>query len=272
MPSNQEWYCNLTLPFFFSGTMCSTRFITNITFERFYSIIRPHKAASFNTVKRAKITIICIVVFSIVYNSPHLFISSYSGRRCTSYVKILRMTYGQFYFWFSFTLTFVFPVVYLLIMNSVIIHIARRSRALLGRPLAQDQRGGQGQGQRMKNAEKQITVMLLLVTFVFIILSTPGCVVVYYRIYVDIRKFPYTFAGYYLFDQFAQKTYYTNYGINFFLYVISGQKFRADLLKLFNCFRLSQREISSSSELSTKFSFQDSVVKSDHIANALSTT
>ena len=156
-------------------------------------------------------------------------------------------------------------------MNSVIIHTAKRSRELLGGSLARGQMEGQGQVQRIKNAEKQITIMLLLMTFVFIILSTPGCVVVYYRIYFDIRKSPYTFAGYYLFDQFAQKTYYTNYGINFFLYVISGKKFRADLLKLFNSFRLSQREISSSSELSTKFSFQDSGAKSDHTTNALST-
>ena len=269
MPPNQEWYCNLTLPVFFSSTMCSTIFITNITFERFYSIVRPHKAASFNTVKRAKITIIVIIIFSIVYNSPHFFISSYSGRRCTSYVKILRRTYGQMYFWFSFTLTFALPVVSLLIMNSFIIHTAKRSREFLERSVAQGHRKDQGQGQRMKNSEKQITIMLLLVTFVFIILSTPGCVVVYYRIFVDVRKSPHTFAGYYLFDQVAQKTYYTNYGINFFLYVISGKKFRADLLQLFNCLRISKNEISSSSELSTKFSFQDSVVKSDHIGNAL---
>ena len=33
-----------------------------MTFERFYSIIRPHKAASFNTVKRTKITILIIVI------------------------------------------------------------------------------------------------------------------------------------------------------------------------------------------------------------------
>ena len=31
------------------------------------------------------------------------------------------------------------------------------------------------------------------------------------------------------------KMYYTNNAINFFLYVISGQKFRNDLINLFKC-------------------------------------
>ena len=41
------------------------------------------------------------------------------------------------------------------------------------------------------------------------------------------------FAGYYLYSNVAQKLHVTNYGINFFLYVISGRKFRVDLLKVF---------------------------------------
>ena len=45
-----------------------------MTFDKFYSIIRPHKAASFNTVKR-EITIIFIVIFSFLYNIPHLFLT-----------------------------------------------------------------------------------------------------------------------------------------------------------------------------------------------------
>ena len=48
---------------------------------------------------------------------------------------------------------------------------------------------------------------------------------------------PYFYAGYHLFYQVGEKTLYTNHGINFFLYVISGQKFRTDLLTLFKCSR-----------------------------------
>ena len=41
------------------------------------------------------------------------------------------------------------------------------------------------------------------------------------------------YSGYYLFYHVAQKLYHANYGINFFLYVTSGQKFRSDMVKLF---------------------------------------
>ena len=40
---------------------------------------------------------------------------------------------------------------------------------------------------------------------------------------------PYYHAGFHLFYQIGD----TNHGINFFLYVISGQKFRSDLINLF---------------------------------------
>ena len=73
MPPNQQWHCNLVLTVLVVCQCCSTYFIVIMTFERFYSIIRPHKAASFNTVKRAKIIIICIVIFSSFLNIPDLF-------------------------------------------------------------------------------------------------------------------------------------------------------------------------------------------------------
>ena len=50
-----------------------------VTFERLYSIIRPHKAASFNTVKRARITIVCIYLLCYTYGVPFLFIGAFDG-------------------------------------------------------------------------------------------------------------------------------------------------------------------------------------------------
>ena len=41
------------------------------------------------------------------------------------------------------------------------------------------------------------------------------------------------FAGYFLFYNIAHKMQFTNHGINFFLYVISGKKFGTDLRHLF---------------------------------------
>ena len=201
--------------------------ILSMTFEHFYSIIRPHKAASFNTVKRAKITILCIVLFSVLYHIPHWFISGNIRRLCLTNVISADKSIGEFYYWFSEILHFILPFILLLIMNSVIIHtLHERSKLNIGQ--------GQSEGQttKTKNSERQIFTMLLAVTFGFLILTTPVKVLVFYM-NLFFSNTPQYFAGLYLFYQIGEKTYYTNYGINFFLYVISGQKFRQDLMNLF---------------------------------------
>ena len=76
MPPDHYWHCAISIYVAFMAFMCSTLFILSMTFERFYSIIRPHKAVSINTFRKAKISIVCIVIFSIISAGPHLFISS----------------------------------------------------------------------------------------------------------------------------------------------------------------------------------------------------
>ena len=215
----------------FSATLCSTLFILSMTFDRFYSIIRPHKAASFNTIKRAKITIICISIFSLVFNIPHWFTTFNIGWLCLPFANemVMAKSYSQFYYWASFVVQFVFPFVFLLLMNSVIIHTLRNRN----KNVKIEEGQGQGQGTRMKNSEKQVFAILLLVTFGFLILSTPMYVFFAMNLFVDFTSSPQIFAAHHLFTSIAQKLHFTNHGINFFFYVISGQKFRTDLVKLF---------------------------------------
>ena len=88
----------------------------------------------------------------------------------------------------------------------------------------------------MKTTEKQISITLLLITFGFIFLTTPAHLFTLYALLVKIDT-PRMFVGYYLFYHVSQKILLTNNGINFFLYITSGQKFRTDLLKLVQCKR-----------------------------------
>ena len=118
-------------------------------------------------------------------------------------------------------------------MNTFIIHTLRkRLQSSLGTTEVQSQGQGQGPNFKMKNSEIQVYTLLLLVTFGFLLLTTPMYALSVYTKVYDYLKTPYSFAGFYLFYSVAQKAYYTNFGINFYLYVISGQKFRSDLLRL----------------------------------------
>ena len=110
----------------------------------------------------------------------------------------------------------------------------------------------------MKSLEKQIIIMLLLVTFGFLILMTPSYGMTFYTLFVDFSSSPKLYAGFILFISIGEKTFYTNFGINFYLYVISGSKFRSGLLKLFqNLFPYFSQERAQPPE--TSFSTSSSV-------------
>ena len=112
---------------------------------------------------------------------------------------------------------------------------------LLSEKEGQGQGQNKGQSSKMTTSEKQIITMLLLVTFGFLILMTPSYGVFYYFSFANLSESPKAYAGSLLFFSIGEKTLYTNFGINFYLYVISGHKFRGDLAllfsKIFSCFR-----------------------------------
>ena len=57
----------------------------------------------------------------------------------------------------------------------------------------------------------------------------PSYIMLLYINLVDPLQSAYHYAAYIVFVQFGGKTYFSNFGINFFLYILSGQKFRNDL-------------------------------------------
>ena len=200
-----------------------------MTFERDYSIIRLHKAASFNTIKRAKITIISIVLFHIIYGLPHLYVTSTSGRSCVPFLTGMKLLSVRLYYWLDLVSGLGLPFLVLLIMNSIIIHTLRKS---LSFKMSKREKSDQGKSSKLKTAEKQTIIILLFITFSFLILMIPSYFMLFYGSFVKFSKSPKLYAGFYLSSAIGTRSYYTNFGINFYLYVISGQKFRRDLKEL----------------------------------------
>ena len=258
------YYCT-RLVFSFAFPLCSTLFILSMTFDRFYSIIRPHKAAVVNTVKRAKITIVLISVFSFVYNIPQYILSQSTGKNCIPYCNASQYKYSEIYYWLSFLVIFGCPFIMLLIMNCFIKNTLRkrltnsRKHNVTSPGQSQGQFQGHVQGHfrskdktpTAKTLETHVYVILLLVTFSFLILTTPGTNVLLYIIQVNIDISPKAYAKFYFLESLTEKLFYTNCGINFFLYVISGKKFRKDLLSLFQCRIFKTKELSTLSDANT---------------------
>ena len=128
-------------------------------------------------------------------------------------------------------------------MNYVIIEKVRQSRKMFSTNDTQNDSQGQGNANEkrqktMKNTESQLTVMLLLVTTLFLILMIPTYMRFLYTTF-DARDTPEKYAKLIFFYHLSNKLYHTNNGINFFPYCISGQKFRSNLRDLLYCSNVS---------------------------------
>ena len=255
LPPSQLGYCAIHLYFTVSSFISSCYLLIAMTFERFYSIIQPHKASLLNTVKRAKITIASIFVFSFSFAIPYLFVVGTNGRLCIANRFASNNVLGEFYSWSTDILFFIIPFPSLLVMNSVIIYTLRkRSRSNISESIGQIQTDPKT--LKLKNSEKQVLTMVLLITFAFLILNMPARVLTYYLNFYS-GDTPYFQAGLYLFYQVGEKCHYTNHGINLFLYVLSGQKFRTDLKNLFRFKKSSHNDIFTSNVNSMTTSVAD---------------
>ena len=124
------------------------------------------------------------------------------------------------------------PHFLLIHMNYVIVKTVRNSRRMF-----RSDTGSVGTERRqksMKSAENQLTTMLLLVTTLFLILLLPHHIRFIYAAFY-ISNTPSKFATSLFLFEISYKLYLTNSGINFFLYCVSGQKFRNDLKEISCC-------------------------------------
>ena len=205
-----------------------------MTLDKYIAIKWPHRAATYSTPRRAKMIAVGLYLFVFIYNFPHFFLSGVIGCQCIGYA--VRGVITKVYSWFSFVVNAVIPFVLLIHMNFIIMKTVRNSRKMFR---ADDTNTGMETRQRtMKSAENQVTIMLLLVTTLFFILIFPT----YFRfIYLLVAKrdTPVQYANSMIIYQISYKLYATNSRINFFLYCISGQKFRNDLKEILCCFNTS---------------------------------
>ena len=199
----------------------------------------------------AESIIACIYVFFISYSIPYLYVAGTRAENCVTNRFASGYVLGELYHWLTEIIIFIVPFISLLTMNSFIIHTLRQRSKLKLLEL-----GGEGQTQgknlKMKSSEKQIFTMALLVTFVFLFLNIFTRALVFYLNFYSGNT-PYYYAGLHLFYQVGEKCHYKNYGVNFFLYVMSGQNSRTDLKNLFHV-KKSNANVDEMSSIPTKIS------------------
>ena len=229
--------CKLASFFGLHVVQNSTFQVIAMTLDKYVAIKWPHKAATYSTPKKAKMTVIIIHICVVIFNLPHLYMSQLTDGICLGYSNGGTIT--KVYSWFTFVINAIIPLTSLIYMNGVIIQKVRSSRKQFG--FGEDTQNHDPSNvatakrqKTMKNTENQLTIMLLLVTTLFLILMIPTYIRFLYTTFVIRDSLP-KYVSVVFFYHLSHKLYHTNNGINFFLYCISGQKFRNDLKEILSC-------------------------------------
>ena len=166
-----------------------------------------------------------------------------TGSKCRAYAVggiIL-----EIFTWINFLNNGIIPISMLIYMNYVIVHTIKNSGKLLGstsefKDASHSKKGMDTRQRKIKSAENQLTIILLLVTTLFIVLQIPTYARYIYITFVT-EDTPSKFSGSILFLIISYALMVTNNGINFFLYCTSGQKFPHDLKEMLCCNRQTRR-------------------------------
>ena len=230
---NILWDCRSLSYLVNFSLQCSTYLVLAMTVDKYIAVKWPHRAAIHSAPRKAKNISCGVIVCVMCYNIPHLFASNFVGNQCVAYVD--GGTIIKVFSWLSFIVNGIIPFSMLIYMNSVIVRTVSRSRKMFRTNTVVSATGReQGQEMRqktMKSAENQLTIMLLLVTMLLLILLIPTNIRFIYLTFTE-RDTPAKYASSMLFFQITFKLYTTNNGINFFLYCLSGRKFRNDLKEI----------------------------------------
>ncbi len=249
-----------------------------MTFDKYFAMRFPHKAVMYSTPRRARLIVAAIFLFVLIYNIPHLFLTELLGDRCLGFA--VKAWYTKFYSWFSFVLNCIVPFILLVYMNYCIVKVVSKNRekfhmSALAEVSSYKENGSSkitdfevknSKNNKMKNTERQLTTMLLLVTALFLILMLPTYVRFILLTFLTLDT-PRKYANLFLVYHISHKLYHTNSGINFSLYLLSGSRFRRDLKELFCCSgqkrkKSTSHRLDSQSELSAVTQSSTGVVQS----------
>ena len=230
-----DWACRLVFFGFYSSLHCSVSLLVSMTAERFVVVWFPIKAKTICKKKHSLIVIVVVISLILSLNLHNLFtrqvLDNGNGTTfcLTSWSVMPGMPYDNFHLnvwpWIDSTIYAFFPVISIFILNSLIITKVRLSGNMTGKNT-----------KETKSQNKQITKTLLIVSFTFLILTLPICIVLIVEKNWDFFSDPYQFAVWLVLRAVSAVLELTNHSVNFFLYCLGGKRFREEFLRLmFRC-------------------------------------
>lgn len=234
-----ETSCRSLIFGFFFGLHYSVVLLIGMTTEKFISIQYPLKAAIWITRRRAGIAIGALASLILLLNWQHYIVwgvtedrDVYRNRTGFNNISVDCMVTieGDFgfymekvYGWIDASIYSFIPVISLILMNSLIMMKIFRSK--------NDLQNISTVPLNKKTAEKQITIMMLSTTTMFLILTMPLAAVVVLRSTLPTNSIPPLVWSIVILMEFL------NHAVNVMMYMIFSQQFRTHTLNLLTCNR-----------------------------------
>ena len=257
-PNIYKWICYILFPITSGSALCGTYIILAMTLDRLIAVKWPLKSLTWCTMKRARVTTACAITFSFLVKLPYAWITK-SLPTCVPF-QMKRTPLVDAYYWINSSLTCYIPFTILLTFNLLIIASMRnrgkyfkkdRSTNLssieMTKQTVADSNTSVTEYQskttratledvKESRIQTSMTRTLLLITFSFLLLSSP--IHIYYLIYLFVSPYtsPDAFAQYATVGIYTSKLSQLNYAINFYIYCLGGSQFRTELRKLFSAF------------------------------------
>lgn len=207
--------------------------IVFVTVDRFVVVWFPFKASSVCTVTRSRLATAVLVTTLIVYNSHvfwtyHLFYNPYWKSLACGYRSTMPFMKKEFEFLKLATYSLV-PFAVILVLNvAIITRLHWRPFLLRGRSGDTSSTfSGTSRSESATNGRQaKVTYMLVAVSFAWLALTFPNAIhaLVFHLSTSDQARSMYRAVSFLL--------VYTNHAINFYLYCITGKKFRRELEEL----------------------------------------
>ncbi|GFN74793.1 thyrotropin-releasing hormone receptor [Plakobranchus ocellatus] len=145
---------------------------------------------------------------------------------------------GQIHYWLDASVGSLVPCVLVLTGNALIVFSIRRAKKTQITLTGAVDRGG-----RQSRDQRQITIMLIAVSMVFLVLNIPNAL--FYltknRWSRGLQKYSYDMAVFYFIARLVHALTDANHAVNFYLYFLSMSTFRRRFLDSIRCKSASQR-------------------------------
>ena len=204
----------------------------------------------FHCIIYLQITVLLLIVFLVAINAHFLLVftlhepptnttSSFCGTVDNDAVKL----YAGFVFpWIDLVVTSLLPSSLLLVGNVLLATTVARSARLARRMTAP---AGSARSDVREKAASSLTVTLMSVSVTYLFLTLPVCVFLIVHPYLHVGNDVLYQAWLELLWAVCNLMWYCNSIVNFYLYCLTGTRFRAQCKRLLCCARAARTTVSS---------------------------